>query len=321
MTDHTNDERELLSRIAWAYHANGMTQAEVADWLGVSRARIVRLLQVCRDQGYVQIIVNTDRAVCHEMERQLETVFGLRRAIVIPAPANPKHLNYNLGQAASHYLSTALRDGNSLGLGWGTTVAAAASSAPADSADGLTVVSMYGGLPYSIIVNPYEIVTTFSRRLKASQTYYIAAPMFAPSPESCRLLKSQELFRSVYARAIQVDIALVGLGELAVNATNIVLGAITRLEFKSLVDAGAVGEVFGAFVDAEGKPVTHPKNECFMGPTLDEVRTIPLRIAAAGGPSKTAIIRAALLGGFADVLVTDETTAGTLLAAETGGEI
>jgi DNA-binding transcriptional regulator LsrR (DeoR family) len=50
------------------------------------------------------------------------------------------------------------------------------------------------------------------------------------------------------------------------------------------------------------------------------VRSIPLRIAAAGGPSKTAILRAALVGGFADVLVTDETTAGTLLMAETGGE-
>jgi DNA-binding transcriptional regulator LsrR (DeoR family) len=176
-----------------------------------------------------------------------------------------------------------------------------------EPAQGLTVVSMYGGLPYSIVVNPYEIVTTFSRRLKASQTYYIAAPMFAPSPESCRLLKSQELFRSVYARAIQVDIALIGLGELAVNATNIVLGAITREDFRSLVDAA-------------GQPVDHPKNHCFMGPTLEEVRSIPLRIAAAGGPSKTAILRAALVGGFADVLVTDETTAGTLLMAETGGE-
>jgi len=320
MSGYSHEERELLSRIAWAYHVNGMTQAEVADWLGVSRARVVRLLQVCRDEGFVQIIVNTDRAVCNELERQLEAAFGLRRAIVIPAPANPRQLNHNLGQAAAHYLSGALRDGNSLGLGWGTTVAAAASSVPVEPAQGLTVVSMYGGLPYSIVVNPYEIVTTFSRRLKASQTYYIAAPMFAPSPESCRLLKSQELFRSGYARAIQVDIALIGLGELAVNATNIVLGAITREDFRSLVDAGAVGEVFGAFVDAAGQPVDHPKNHCFMGPTLEEVRSIPLRIAAAGGPSKTAILRAALVGGFADVLVTDETTAGTLLMAETGGE-
>ncbi|EPR44373.1 transcriptional regulator, DeoR family [Desulfovibrio sp. X2] len=311
--DNTPEEQQMLSRIAWAYYVNGMTQAEIASWLGLSRARVVRLLQLCRDEGYVQITVNTDKAACHELERDLESAFGLTRAVVVPAPQNHRHLNTDLGQAAAHYPAGCLRDGNSLGLGWGTTVAAAATSVPPEPAQGLTVVSLYGGLPHSIVVNPYEIVATFSRRLKAAQTYYIAAPMFAPSPEAQRLLKSQELFRAVYAQAIQVDIAFIGLGELDPSATNLVLGAITQQDVRSLKKAGAVGEVFGAFVDPSGRPVDHPRNACFMGPTLEEARDIPLTIAAAGGESKEPIIRAALAGGFVNVLVTDEITAGRLL--------
>ena len=316
---HDADDSTLLSRIAWAYYVDGMTQSDVADWLGISRVRVNRLLQVCRDEGYVQILVNTDRAVCYGLERELESAFGLHRAVVIPSPAAAKSLNRNIGHASAHYLAGVLRDGNSLGLGWGTTVAAAASSIRREPAEGLTVVSLYGGLPHSIVINPYEIIATFARRLRAAQTYYIAAPMFAPSPESCQLLKSQELFRAVYARAIRVDIALIGIGELAPSATNAVLGAITQDDVRSLQRAGAVGEVFGTFVDATGTPVPHPMNACFMGPNLDEVRAIPLTIAAAGGESKTTIIRAALAGGFVNVLVTDEETATRLLEREKGG--
>ncbi len=83
---HDPMERGLLSRIAWAYYVEGMTQSDVANWLGISRVRVNRLLQVCRDEGYVQILVNADRAVCYELERSMEAAFGLRRAVVIPTP-------------------------------------------------------------------------------------------------------------------------------------------------------------------------------------------------------------------------------------------
>lgn len=303
----------ILSRIAWAYYVNGMTQSDVAEWLGISRVRVNRLLQVCRDEGYVQILVNTGQAVCFDLERRLESAYGLRRALVIPAPPSSRQMNRNLGHAAGHYLAGTLQDGTSLGMGWGTTVAAAAASIPRKPAERLTVVSLYGGLPQSIVINPYEIVTTIARRVNAEQTFYIAAPMFAPSPETCRLLKSQEMFRSVYARALRVDVALIGLGELAADATNVILGAIGRDDVRSLCAAGAVGEVFGTFVDATGHPVDHPRNACFMGPDLGEVRAIPHTIAAAGGAKKFSIIRAALAGGFINTLVTDEETAARLL--------
>ncbi len=320
MSGYSCEDHELLSRIAWAYYVDGMTQAEVAGWLGVSRMRIVRLLQRCRDEGYVQVVINTDRAVCNEQERRLEQIFGLRRAVVVPTSLAPAHCNSNVGRAAAYYLASVLRNGASLGLGWGTTMAVAALDIPVEPAEELTVVSLYGGLPHSIIVNPYEIVATFSRRLKALQTYYIAAPMFAPTPEVCALLKSQELFRVVYARAVAVDVALVGLGELTATATNVALGAITHEELSSLTRAGAVGEVFGTFVDRAGQLVDHPKNRCFMGPGLNEVRHIPLRVAAAGGMEKITIIKAALAGEFVDVLVTDTDIASALIMAESGGK-
>lgn len=307
------EEKELLSRVSWAYYVNGMTQSEVADWLGLNRVRVNRLLQAAREDGLVQIMVNTDRASCYGLEKQLESGYRIRKALVVPEPPQDGDLNRNIGHAAAHYLAGALQDGDSLGLGWGTTVAAAAAAMPRQPADKLSVVSLYGGLPHSVTLNPYEIVVNFSRQLQAEHTYYIAAPMFAPSPSACRTLKSHELYRYVSAKAVEVDIALIGLGELSPYATNVALGAITQEEAESLLALGAVGEVFGAFVDENGLPVDHPLNERFMGPNLSEMRSVPRRIVAAGGEKKKRIIRAALAGRFVDVLVTDEATAKELL--------
>ncbi len=52
-----------------------------------------------------------------------------------------------------------------------------------------------------------------------------------------------------------------------------------------------------------------------IGLTLDELRQVPLRVIAAGGPDKDLAIQAALAAGMISVLVTDAGTATRALAA------
>ena len=47
--------------------------------------------------------------------------------------------------------------------------------------------------------------------------------------------------------------------------------------------------------------------------TAEQLRRVPEVIAVAGGPSKSAAIRAVLAGGFITSLVTDSAAAGALL--------
>lgn len=51
-----------------------------------------------------------------------------------------------------------------------------------------------------------------------------------------------------------------------------------------------------------------------IGVTLDQLRRARDRWAVAGGPAKYAVLRAALLGGWVDHLVTDTATADHLIA-------
>lgn len=308
-----SNEDRLLIRIAWAYYNEGLTQAEIASKLGITRARVNKLLQDCRESGLVQIIINADEASCAEIESKLEKRYGLVRAMVVPTPVKEKHLYAAIGETAGAYVSNNLRDGQSLGLGWGKTLRASLGGVVQRGMSERSIVSLFGGLPRSGMTNPYDIAAAFARRLNVSKCYYIAAPMHVTSEETRTTLMTQPMLERVLQLAVEVDMALVGAGDLTVRSTNVVFGALSESEWRSLLAADSVGEVFGYFLDRDGKPVDHPINRRFMGADLHRLQKIPTKVVASGGIRKVPIIQAVLRAGYADIFVTDEVTAQAVL--------
>ena len=93
-------------------------------------------------------------------------------------------------------------------------------------------------------------------------------------------------------------------------------GNIQKSEMAGLLRAGAVGDVLGRFLDAEGRSIDHPIDTRTIGVDLETVRSIPEKILAAAGTHKVAIIRAAAKRGLVDTLITDDVTA-ELIVSET----
>jgi DNA-binding transcriptional regulator LsrR (DeoR family) len=89
-------------------------------------------------------------------------------------------------------------------------------------------------------------------------------------------------------------------------------------QFDEVAAAGAVGQICLRFLDAEGAPVDTPLDDLVVGVTLAQLRRARSRCAVAGGKDKYAILRAALVGGWVDHLVTDGDTAGHLLEVRPG---
>ncbi len=56
-----------------------------------------------------------------------------------------------------------------------------------------------------------------------------------------------------------------------------------------------------------------PLHERVIGIELEQLKRVPRAIGVAGGPGKTRAIRAALLGGWINCLITDTYTAQRLL--------
>jgi lsr operon transcriptional repressor len=305
---------QLPTRVAWFYYMENLTQGEIAERLGLTRARVNRMLAEARESGIVQIKLNSSFASCTALEHELKQRCGLRDAVIIPTPENPDLLLGVLGMAAGDYLSRFLEENrlSAIGIGWGATLRETIRHVRPAKYPELNVTSMMGGLTQGLELNTFEIAGELARRLQAN-CRYLAAPIYAASARSRDTILAQEVFGEVMERLARIELALLSLGDLSPRSLLIRHGLPRDVPVEELRAKGAVGDVLGQFLDSSGKPINHGINRRAIAlplGSLAEVRTVVL---IAGGSNKMRIIAAALKGGFSDVLITDEKTAAGAL--------
>jgi lsr operon transcriptional repressor len=311
----SGSDEQLQVRVAWLYHMEDLTQAEIATRLGLTRLRVNRILSECRVSGLVRVHLASRLESCVALEARLVRDFGLADAVIVPTPEDATKLPGLLGMAAGDYLSRYLTKTavSMFGVGWGVTLRETIRHiAQADLPD-LGVTAMMGGLTQGLDLNTFETAGELARRLNARCTY-LAAPIYAGSAQSRDTLVALDVFAEVFARIGAVDLALLSLGDLSPRSLLVRHGLPNDVTVRELRAAGAVGDVLGQFLDVTGRPIDHPINDRVIGlpsAKLAEVRHVVL---AAGGRNKTAVIAAALRGGIPRVLVADEDTARAALS-------
>ena len=90
-------------------------------------------------------------------------------------------------------------------------------------------------------------------------------------------------------------------------------GYLTRDDVAELVRRGAVGDVVGRYIDANGHIVDPGLDERTVGLGLDQLRSAATAILVVAGESKHDVARAIVMSGLCTVLVSDEATALALL--------
>ncbi|MDX7952111.1 sugar-binding transcriptional regulator [Lichenihabitans sp. Uapishka_5] len=306
-------EADQRTRAAWLYYMEGMTQDAVAQALGMTRARVLRILASCREDGTVQITVNAPLAASIALARRIENRFGIERVIVIPRPASDADVGALIGAATGAYVSSILTDGMTIGLGWGRTLSSSLSSLPQRAFNKLTVVSLLGGLTRASQFNPSEFAWRFADRLGA-ECFMMAAPVYAPDARTREALVNHAGMEDVFKHAERLDVALISVGELSPGSTLSRYGLATKEELASLARGGAVGDLLCRFIDADGALLDHPLNDRVISADPTMLRKARRIVLASGGWEKAAAVLAAIRLLKPEVLVTDETVAESLVA-------
>jgi DNA-binding transcriptional regulator LsrR (DeoR family) len=176
----------------------------------------------------------------------------------------------------------------------------------------ISVNSMMGGLTQGLELNTFEITNELARRLNASCNY-LAAPIYAGSPKSRDTILAQDVFRETFDRIAANDVAILSVGDLSRRSLLIRYGLPRDVTIQELRAAGAVGDIMGQFLDAQGKPVGHPLNRRVIALPIDALRRIATVIVASGGANKVPILAAILRAKLCNVLVCDERSAQAAL--------
>jgi lsr operon transcriptional repressor len=307
---------ELLLRVAWFYYKDELTQDEIARRLSVSRASVGRMLDRARKVGLVTINLNADHLDAFEVSRQLRRTFGLAEALVVPDhQTEAGHLNARLGLGGAQFMSTHLRPGGTLGVGWGDTVSRVIAATNFGAVGPVRMVSLTGGvdayLP-AFLSSKGEGVT----ESEMTSATVIPTPIVASTPELAAALKAEPSIQQVLKQACGVEQALVGVGTPTTDATIVQMGYLAADDVRALRDHHVVGDILGQFFDASGQVVKLPIHDRRIGIELSDLAQIPKVVGVAGGLHKAEAILGALRGGYLDVLVTNELTALRLLELE-----
>src|ERR1700722_19501898 len=309
---------DLLLRVAWFYYKDELTQDEIARRLSVSRASVGRMLDRARKVGLVSISLNADHLSAFEVSRQLRETFGLAEALVIPdhvESPDQHELNARLGLGGAQFMSTHLRPGGTLGVGWGETVSRVIASTSFGAVGPIHMVSLTGGVDAYL---PAFLSSKGEGPAEGEMTSatVIPTPIVASTPELAAALKAEPAIQAVLKQACDVDQALVGVGTPTADATIVQMGYLAADDVRTLHEHQVAGDILGQFFDAAGRVVKLPIHDRRIGIDLADLTQIPKVTGVAGGLHKVDAILGALRGGFLDVLVTNELTALRLLELE-----
>lgn len=308
-----NSGDDLNIQVSWLYYMEGKTQEDISKALGLSRSKVLRILASSRQNGTVQISIATHLSHCVELERNLESLLGFERAVVIPYCQNPETEYNNLGIAIGSYVSGILQDNMSIGLGWGRTLSSSIAEIEYREQKNLKVISMLGGLTRVNRHNLSEFAWRFADRLSA-QGYLMAVPVLAPDVRTRDALFSHAGIDEIVEASKSLDLAIVTAGDLSPYSTVAQFSILDRDEIASLEAAGAVGHVLFRFIDANGSVIDHPINERVMAIDPRELGATRKIVLASGGWRKYDVVRAAIKLLKPHVLVTDESVAERLVA-------
>ena len=298
-------DEELVALVALHYYRDGLTQGEIGDRLGLSRIKVSRLLDRGRQSGLIQVTINSPFEGCFALQARLTEQFGLVDARVIPG-LEGSAANERVAQTAAHHLVGRLGPGELLAIGWGDTVSRALRfMAPTLMSKAIDLVSLTGGVA--------AYLDGIGFHGSRSSLHLIPTPLRVSSPEFAQALRREPFVRDVLAMALTARTALVGVGSLEGEPTLLRNGFCSRSELDLFRRQGAVGDVLGYFFDAQGTVLPLDLHERVVAVELDRLAGLETVIAAAAGADKVTAILAALRGGHADVLITDEPTARAVL--------
>jgi DNA-binding transcriptional regulator LsrR (DeoR family) len=303
----------LRARAIWLYHVEGATQNDIATQLGISRVMVVRLLADARRRNEVRITIAAPLTELLLLEREVETRFGVNRVIVAPfvdADADPVKV---IAAAAGNFISGEMKPGMTVGVGWGRTLFNTLPFITGTTLDDFRVVSLLGGIAAARRFNPAEFAWQFAE-LFQGEGFLIPAPAVVDSPETKYALLERCGLSSIFEMADKLDMALLSCGGISSLTTSYRTGYLSEADRRSLIDAGAIGDVLYNFIDENGDLVDHEVNGRVISVNLARLRRTPERVLISGGKDKLAAIRATIRTIAPTALITDEQTALALLS-------
>ncbi|MDF3001012.1 MAG: sugar-binding protein [Bacillota bacterium] len=296
-------EHSLMIKVIWCYYIEDMTQQAIADRLGISRMRVIKLLDKGREKKMVQFNISAEAYQQAEITHKLEARYSLKEIVLVPSISND--INETVARAAAMYLGEHLSDGAFINVGFGDTMSRILRNLHLPDDSKISFVSLTGGVKHYAISSEGGISNATG--------YIVPAPFIASTPEMATAIKEEPSVKDVLNLSSLASYTIIGVGGVTEKATVVKEGNMTANDLLRLKAESAVGDILGYFIDKDGRVLDAGIHKHLISTPPDALAAFPNVIAVAGGVEKAEAIDAALKTGCINILITDEETAKAVL--------
>ena len=310
---HKGDDIAIISQVAHMYYDLGMLQPEIADKLFFSRSKVSRLLKKAVDLGIVEIKVKRYLARMPSYERKMESLFGLKEAIVMNPfdEEDPDDAKAGLANFAAAYVSSQIKGRYVLGITGSDTVTRVVHKLKKVHDCELKVVQTIGA---TINKDMSSELVNFIAHTYGGKAYFLHTPLYVEDMYVKEALLRDPAIVEASRLMKRCNLLLMGIGKFDVKGDMPSWwGYMTPRHREEMNRLGVVGSLCAQFFDINGNLVDCDWNKKCITIPWEDMKLAKLRVAIESGGSKVFSILGALRGRLVDVLITDAVTAARVM--------
>ena len=111
-------EESLMAKTAWYYYSENMTQQNISEVLGISRMRVIKLLEKAKQSGIIQFRIRSNIDKRMQLEQNLIEKFDLKDCFIVPDSVQALAVNENVARAAAMYISNRINADTFINIGY-----------------------------------------------------------------------------------------------------------------------------------------------------------------------------------------------------------
>lgn len=303
-------------KVAVMYYDEGLTQAEIAKMMNVSRSLVSKMLIDAREAKIIEVFINSQSILSAKLERELEEKYGLLAAVVVDTEGlTATEIPRKVGKEAAIFFESYIKRNpnvRKIGVSWGKSLRHLVDYISFSYTPDMDIYPLVGGMGTEHFnLHSNQLVQCLSQKLKA-KAHYLYVPAMVSSNGLREELKNDSTISSVMKESREVDFAMLGVAALTDDSTLVTTGYINMDELEELRKNGNIGDINSQFFNQKGEAFSE-LNQRVMGLSIEEIKKIPVVAAISHGKEKIEAIKVGLDNQFFNILITTDVTAREIL--------
>lgn len=302
------EELAMAAYVAREYFIEDRSKVAIAEEVGLSRFQVARLLQVARTAGLVRIEVNDPGTIDRELSALLQQRLGVRRALVVTSPTAVPLTD--IGRVLADVLAETAEPGGLVGLSWSRALRSMVEQM--HDVPSCTFVQLAGHMsPEGETIGSVELIRRAAESV-SGESLPIYAPFLVPSADAASALLTQSDIANAVAQFDRLDAAFISIGGWG-PSLSVIYDSMTDAERRAARDRGAVGDVNGRVIDAEGNILDDDVDDRTIAISFDQLRGTREVVCSSHGVARAEATLSAIRAGIATTWVMDQPLAQAVL--------